>query len=388
MISTREIARVLEAAERVEAKVVVVGDPKQLPAIEAGGWFEMLVDRIGASRLTENLRQKDPAEREILDAMAAGEMAKAFDRALSSDRIVPCASEDQACTQLVDEWMQSEHRRSSLILASTNREVDKLNDLCRRAEIARVAEHGELAVDPTKHLLPSEPVIFRANIHQLGVTNRERGLIERDDPADDYLVVRMRGDDRLVQVPRSVASDRTKFAPGYASTIHVGQGTTVDACFMLASGPMSREHIYVGFSRGRYVNKLFATEHAFENEAGFDIDIDPRTERQLRASFERKSAEPAAVVVTGDRDLTKTERTQMMQLRRLLRARSSEDRLALVARLEPDDHSRDSSTEKALSVWIKHHKGDIAQAHGEAFEGKLAAQSPSKAASAGRRLGL
>ena len=39
MIGTRQLARVLEVAEKAHAKVVLVGDPEQLQAIEAGAPF-------------------------------------------------------------------------------------------------------------------------------------------------------------------------------------------------------------------------------------------------------------------------------------------------------------------------------------------------------------
>src|SRR5580658_2564887 len=37
MVGTRKLARLLTAAERAHAKVVLVGDPRQLPEIDAGG---------------------------------------------------------------------------------------------------------------------------------------------------------------------------------------------------------------------------------------------------------------------------------------------------------------------------------------------------------------
>jgi hypothetical protein len=347
----------------------LVGDPKQLPAIEAGGWFELLIESVGASRLTENLRQHDPVEREILGQMAAGEMSRAFELAMSSERIVPCESEDRACAALAVEWMRSPYRDSSLILASTNREVDKLNDLCRRLVVGEASGMEAPPRDPGSQLLAGEPVIFRANLKGLGVTNRERAVVVRDYPGEEHLVVRMRNDDRTVNVPREIASDPKKFAPGYASTVHVGQGMTVDACFMLAGGPMSREHIYVGFSRGRHLNKMFATEHAFESEAGFDLDLDPKTEQQLRASFERVSAGPAASAAPA-REFTKVERNQIAAMRRMFRANPPTVLGPELANRAAPSESEADKLDRAVDLWVERHGGDVNAAYAGALAGR------------------
>lgn len=60
MVGTRKLARLLGHTETADAKVVLVGDPCQLPEIEAGGAFRGLRDRLGASHLGENRRQVEP----------------------------------------------------------------------------------------------------------------------------------------------------------------------------------------------------------------------------------------------------------------------------------------------------------------------------------------
>ena len=64
MVGTRKLARLLDHAEAAGAKVVLVGDPCQLPEIDAGGAFRGLASRLGASHLTDNRRQTDAWERE------------------------------------------------------------------------------------------------------------------------------------------------------------------------------------------------------------------------------------------------------------------------------------------------------------------------------------
>ena len=69
MAATRPSARVLEAAERAGAKVIAIGDPGQLASVQAGGWLGAVGRELGALRLTEVMRQRDPAERRALAAL-------------------------------------------------------------------------------------------------------------------------------------------------------------------------------------------------------------------------------------------------------------------------------------------------------------------------------
>jgi len=59
MVGTRDLARLIEHTERTNAKLVLVGDHRQLPEIEAGGVFAGLASRLGAARLEENRRQHE-----------------------------------------------------------------------------------------------------------------------------------------------------------------------------------------------------------------------------------------------------------------------------------------------------------------------------------------
>lgn len=66
MIGTRHLARVPAHAQRAQGKLVLVGDPKQLPSIDAAGLYPLLARRGDAIILTNNHRQHDPADRDAL----------------------------------------------------------------------------------------------------------------------------------------------------------------------------------------------------------------------------------------------------------------------------------------------------------------------------------
>lgn len=79
MVGTRKLARLLDHANEGGSKVVLVGDPHQLPEIDAGGAFRGLRARLGANHLTDNRRQAEPWEREALADLRHGDPGGALD---------------------------------------------------------------------------------------------------------------------------------------------------------------------------------------------------------------------------------------------------------------------------------------------------------------------
>ena len=72
MLGTRQLARVLETAREAGAKVVLVGDSRQLQAIEAGSPFRVLSEQLGAETLREIRRQRVDWQRAASMAFAEG----------------------------------------------------------------------------------------------------------------------------------------------------------------------------------------------------------------------------------------------------------------------------------------------------------------------------
>ncbi len=79
MTSDSDVGKLLAAVESSGAKLVAVGDHRQLGSVGPGGALEALVSRHPGNvwTLTDNLRQRDPAERHALDHLRAGQVASA-----------------------------------------------------------------------------------------------------------------------------------------------------------------------------------------------------------------------------------------------------------------------------------------------------------------------
>ncbi len=78
MIGTRQMERVITEAEKRGAKVVLVGDPQQLQAIEAGASFRSIAERHGAVEITTIRRQSEDWQRDATRQLATGRTDEAL----------------------------------------------------------------------------------------------------------------------------------------------------------------------------------------------------------------------------------------------------------------------------------------------------------------------
>ena len=53
--------------------MIATGDSGQLPSVAAGGWFAAVAQALGGPELRQVMRQRDPAEREALEALHDGD---------------------------------------------------------------------------------------------------------------------------------------------------------------------------------------------------------------------------------------------------------------------------------------------------------------------------
>ena len=146
MIGTRQLERVLSAADRAGAKVVLVGDPEQLQAIEAGAAFRSITERHGAAEITEIRRQREDWQRDATRGLATGRTAEAIDAYRDRGMVRSADTRDAARAALVEGWdrqRQAEPDKSRIILTHTNAEVQSLNEEAR----ARLRASGDLGED-------------------------------------------------------------------------------------------------------------------------------------------------------------------------------------------------------------------------------------------------
>jgi ATP-dependent exoDNAse (exonuclease V) alpha subunit len=184
MLGSRKLTRLLDHAEQAQAKVVLVGDDRQLAAIDAGGGFRALRLRLGASELTENRRQQQAWEREALELVRSGLVEEAVAAYRAHDRVVAAESKPAATLALLQDWWQAwqdaerDPTQTVVVLAGRRAEVDRLNTACQELLAARGRLGPQwLQVEDLKLAVGDRVVCGRNAIGQLGVANGTRGTI-------------------------------------------------------------------------------------------------------------------------------------------------------------------------------------------------------------------
>ncbi|AZO29784.1 Ti-type conjugative transfer relaxase TraA [Mesorhizobium sp. M1B.F.Ca.ET.045.04.1.1] len=251
MVGTRQLERVLSHAAGVGAKVVLIGDPQQLQAIEAGAAFRSIHERHGGVEIGEVRRQREDWQRDATRDLATGRIGAAIGAYEAQGMVHQAASRDEARVELVERWdrdRQAEPKASRIILTHTNDEVRALNKTARERMVAA----GDLGDDVQVHVergarnfASGDRIMFLRNERSLGVKNGTLGVIE--EVSAQSMTVRI-DDGRSV---RFDLKDYVHIDHGYAATIHKAQGMTVDRTHVLATPGMDAHSSYVALSRHR-----------------------------------------------------------------------------------------------------------------------------------------
>ena len=125
---TRDLARLLDEVQRTGAKAVLVGDPKQLPEIAAGGLFAALTERQPVIELRDNRRQQHEWEIEALRQLRDGNTTHALHAYLDHDRITVGYDAHHTKALLVGDWWAAMVRGDdAVMLAGRRADVAELN---------------------------------------------------------------------------------------------------------------------------------------------------------------------------------------------------------------------------------------------------------------------
>jgi ATP-dependent exoDNAse (exonuclease V) alpha subunit len=202
MLGSRKLADLLDHAHDAGAKVVLVGDDKQLASIEAGGGFRGLRLRLAASTLTENRRQAEPWEREAVEHLREGNIDAALSAYREHDRLVAVETPGQLKeTMLADWWQSFQQGNRVVILAYRRDEVDQFNTACQQLRDANGHLGAErLTVRDRSFAVGDQVVCGKNAIKALGVANGTRGQVVALDLQQRSMTLKLE-DGREVTLP-------------------------------------------------------------------------------------------------------------------------------------------------------------------------------------------
>ncbi len=312
MAETRVLAPVLELVEHAQGKVILIGDPQQLPAVGAGGLFAGIAEREGAVVLRENRRQRDELERDALARVRAGVGRDYLAYAEKRQRLVVSESPVTTRARLLADWWA--HARDDLaanvMLALRRRDVADLNQLARSLMDADGRLGKERLTFAEREFAVGDRVVCLRNNTVLGVKNGTTGTVERADVGGRTLAVATDRGPTVELSRRYLETGNVRHA--YALTGHAAQGLTVERAFVLGAGEARlQEWGYVALSRARSQTRLYVTGTPREHESDFHVldDRDPLT--RFGRALEESAIELLAVdqrpLPSGPRHETRPE---------------------------------------------------------------------------------
>jgi conjugative relaxase-like TrwC/TraI family protein len=367
MLGSRKLTRLLEHADQAQAKVVLVGDDRQLAPIDAGGGFRALRLRLGASELTENRRQQQAWEREALELVRSGLVDEAVAAYQAHDRVVAADSEPAATLALLQDWWiawQDTERDPSqevIVLAARRGEVDRLNTACQELLATRGRLGPERLQVEDRQLTVGDRVVCGHNaIGELGVANGSRGIITALDPRARSLTIRLDGvAGREVSLPRSYLDGRRqgernrRVDLAYATTGHRAQGLTRGRALVRLTGSEDVNWLYVQLSRARQDTRLYAVVGPEPHGAG-ELDLPDRDQPdgylQLAQALSRAGSQTLAIDTPTSSDLQRLSTAEL---------RTERDKL----RRQLDQAPHDRARELALATTHRQHADEALAAH-------------------------
>ncbi|WP_337830849.1 MobF family relaxase [Pseudonocardia sp. TMWB2A] len=264
MTDTAALAAIHGHTAAAGAKLLLVGDHKQLAAVGAGGGMDMLAAAGSRYELTDARRFTDGWERAASLRLRAGDET-VLREYHQHGRLIDSGTRDDAEASAARGWLADTlDGRRSLLLVDTNDQAARLSAQLRTelVRLGQVEEHGvPLGMQGTFAGVGDLVQARRNGWNLVGVEGNRRGPINRET----YRVTAVR-DDGALEVTTDPVGDGGErlvlpadyvaehLALGYASTVHAAQGATVDTTHTVATPNTAAAALYVGMSRGRSSN--------------------------------------------------------------------------------------------------------------------------------------
>jgi conjugative relaxase-like TrwC/TraI family protein len=264
MVSTQHLAAIQARAATVGAKVVLIGDTRQLGAVGAGGLFKTITEEVDAVRLDEVRRFDHTWEADASLRLRGGEVdaLSEYDRRGrirdgSRSEMITAATRGAVANRLRGD--------TSLLVVSTNELAAEISSEVRAelVRLGRVTEDGAVLADGNQAGV-GDMIMTRENDYNT-TTATGAAVINRNvyevvsRTTDGRLEVRTADRGELVTLSADYVAEHVELA--YAATVHAGQGVTVAAGAQLVDENTTAAGLYVGASRGADRNNFYVITH-------------------------------------------------------------------------------------------------------------------------------
>ena len=233
MLSVRDTATLLESAEKAKARVVLVGDVKQLGSVGAGAAFAQLqAAGVETAKLAEIVRQTNPLTKEAVEASIHGDARRALnalDR--GGGKIIALADPVERMKAMARDYaaLSLKDQRSTIVIDPSRAGRDALNAEIRTQLVASGRLTGEAVLMRTlesKGLTKAEArdarsyevgdvVRFARDYADKGIAKREAVTVTGVDPAKNAVALEKANGQSVDWRPRQWGASKSEaFIPG------------------------------------------------------------------------------------------------------------------------------------------------------------------------------
>ncbi|MGW1341337.1 MobF family relaxase [Kribbella sp. NPDC002412] len=284
MADTSDLAEIHARCAVAGAKLLLVGDHRQLAAVGAGGGMELVTGNALTHELTETRRFNNAWEGPASLRLREGDESVLAEYH-KQGRILDGGHIEAAQRAAADAWLADHlNGRHALLIVDTNAQAAELSAQLR----ARLVEYGHVDDARTAWLASTGNRVGRGDLIQTRLNawhlNGYRGNSRAAFNRDEFLVTEVLDDGGLRVAPlirgtRRAAPGETMVLPasyvrdwvalGYAATVHSSQGLTVDSSHLVATPNTSVYALYVAMTRGRVANTVHVVTQSLSKEAEY-----------------------------------------------------------------------------------------------------------------------
>ena len=303
----QETARaLLHIADEADARVVFVGDRRQLPAVGRGGVLEMVaqwspeqVELSAVHRFRTPDDAPDTAYADLSLRIRAGQDPVAvFSELAAGGHVQLWDSEADALAYIA---VQAARRQltgvSQAVAVDTNDTASAVNEIVREQLVTAGVVDDQHVVHGSDGLRigVGDKVTTRRNDHEIGVANRMTWTVTAlTDTGDAELYNEKRNE--IATVDADYIRQHLHLA--YASTVHGVQGETADHADLMLTDATTAAAAYVGLTRGRYTNTVHIIAKTLDDAQERWIQVAGRYHADLGLNQARATAKAEAIGVT------------------------------------------------------------------------------------------
>lgn len=279
MCNALQMQKLTEAAKEAGAKIIFVGDHKQLQPVGAGAPFRALEKELGSARLEHIRRQRDEGDKTAVKQLSEGEAYKALAHYAGKGLVTVSQTHNKAmhviANKIID-GIDKHGAKETLGLASTNDAVEQINVAVRE----RLKAKGELADNKDYTALregragrfdrkgseKNHAVTMNIAVNDRVVYSGRNYKKEDLARSDMGTVIALNKDTVTVKMDNGktleICPEKRELRHAYAITTHKAQGATVEYAVIYAQTQHnSRQMSYVQASRARGETEIVTSQH-------------------------------------------------------------------------------------------------------------------------------